>query len=175
MTRFGEWLAEVYNLQVGMRQRWNRHVSLGDLLTDRWETARDYGWGEGTSCYDNVLVLGDVVVGHHTWIGPNCVLDGSGGLQIGDYCTIGAGAQLYSHDSVRWATSGGTAPYERAPTRIGSAVFIGPNTVVAKGVTIGDRAIVGALSFVDCDVPAGGKALGRPARPPLAGTRFYER
>jgi hypothetical protein len=35
--------------------------------------------------YDNVLVLGDVMVGRHTWIGPGCSLDGSGGdLQIGD-------------------------------------------------------------------------------------------
>jgi hypothetical protein len=67
------------------RHRFKRRVSVGDLLTDRWEIAREYGWGEGTSCYDNVLVIGDVRVGKHTWIGPNVILDGSGGLEIGDY------------------------------------------------------------------------------------------
>jgi acetyltransferase-like isoleucine patch superfamily enzyme len=154
----------VQHLTQRMRERWNRHVSVGDLLTDRWQTARDYGWGEETSCYDNVLVLGDVKVGAHTWIGPGCVLDGSGGLEIGDYCTIGAGSQIYSHDSVAWATSMGERPYERAPTRIGSGVFIGPNAIIAKGVTIGDRAVVGALSFVNRDVPAGAKVAGAPAR-----------
>jgi hypothetical protein len=32
----------------------HRHVSVRDLLTDRWEIARDYGFGNGTSCNDNV-------------------------------------------------------------------------------------------------------------------------
>jgi acetyltransferase-like isoleucine patch superfamily enzyme len=31
-------------------------------------------------------------------------------------------------------------------------------------VTIGDKAIVGALSFVNSDIPAGGKFAGSPAR-----------
>jgi hypothetical protein len=52
------------------RQRFHRDVSVGDLLTDRWETPREYGFGEGTSCYDNVLILGDVKVGKNCWIGP---------------------------------------------------------------------------------------------------------
>src|SRR5260370_29734578 len=87
------------------RQRFHRRVSFGDLLTDRWENAREYGFGEGTSCYDNVLVLGDVKVGRNCWIGPNVVLDGSGGLKIGDNCSISAGVQLYTHNTKSWATS----------------------------------------------------------------------
>jgi UDP-3-O-[3-hydroxymyristoyl] glucosamine N-acyltransferase len=73
-----------------MREKFRRHVSVGDLLTDRWEIARDYWFGEGTSCYDNVLILGDVEVGKHCWIGPNVILDGQGGLTIGDHCDISA-------------------------------------------------------------------------------------
>ncbi len=42
--------------------RYRRRVSLGDLLTDRAENAREYGFGEGSTCYDNVLILGDVKV-----------------------------------------------------------------------------------------------------------------
>src|SRR5262249_25437033 len=61
-------------LRSQMKQKFNRHVSFGDLFTDRWETSRHYGFGEGTSCYDNVLILGSVVVGRHTWIGPNVIL-----------------------------------------------------------------------------------------------------
>lgn len=39
--------------------------------------------------HNNVLVLGRVKVGRNTWIGPGCILDGSGGdLQIGDWCSI---------------------------------------------------------------------------------------
>ena len=43
-----------------MKEKFNRHVSIQDLLSDRWETAKFYGFGEGTSCYNNVLILGDV-------------------------------------------------------------------------------------------------------------------
>ncbi len=31
--------------------------------------------GKDTTCYDNALVIGDVMVGEHTWIGPNVVFD----------------------------------------------------------------------------------------------------
>lgn len=148
-----------------MKARFNRHVSIPDLLSDRWETARFYGFGDGSSCYNNVLILGDVQVGRHTWIGPNVVLDGSGGgLQIGDYCSISAGVQIYTHHTVDWSTSLGTEPVATKPTRIGNGVYVGPNSVIQLGCTIGDRAVIGAMSFVNRDVPAGGKGHGAPFR-----------
>lgn len=146
------------------RASFRRHVSTGDLLVERSEIAREWGFGEGTTCYDNVLILGDVQVGKHCWIGPNVILDGSGGLTIGDHVDISAGVQIYSHDTILRAVSGGVAPVERAPTRIGSRVHIGPQTVILKGVTIGDGVIIGALSFVNRDVPTGTRAWGIPAR-----------
>jgi acetyltransferase-like isoleucine patch superfamily enzyme len=142
-----------------------RSLSFGDYFTDRWERARREGFGEGTSCYDNVLILGGVKVGSNTWIGPNVVLDGSGGLEIGDFCSISAGVQIYTHDTVSWSISMGAEEAERSPTKIGSGVYIGPNAVISRGVTIGDKAIIGALSFVNSDIPAGGKFAGSPARP----------
>ena len=152
-------------LRREMREKFCRRVSTGDLLSNRWETARDLGFGEGTSCYDNVLVLGEVRVGKHTWIGPNVILDGSGGpLTIGDYCSISAGVQIYTHSSVQWATSLGKADKESAPTTLGSGVYLGPGTIVQMGVEIGDRTIVGALSVVNRSLPSGVKAWGTPAR-----------
>ena len=56
------------------------------------------------------------------------------------------------------------APLAVAPTRIGNGVFLGPQVIVQKGVTIGDKAVVGAASFVNKDVPAGAKAWGNPAQ-----------
>jgi len=152
------------SLGAEMRQKWNRHVSFPDLFVDRWETARRYGFGEGSSCYNNVLIKGDVQVGKNTWIGPNCILDGEGGLTIGDYCSISAGVQIYSHHTVSWSTSLGKELEEKAPVMIGSGVYIGPQAVIQMGVTIGDKAVVGALSFVNRDVPAGARAYGCPAK-----------
>ncbi len=155
----------IYYLRFRMKSKFNRHVPLGDLLTDRWETAKFLGFGEGTSCYNNVLVLGNVKVGKNTWIGPNVILDGSGGeLVIGDFCSISAGVQIYTHDSVAWSTSLGNDEVDKASTYIGNGVYIGPNSIIQKGVEVGDKAIIGAMSFVNKSVQTNTKVFGIPAK-----------
>jgi len=144
--------------------KFKRTLPFADYIVDRWEKANILGFGEGASIYDSVLVIGDVKVGAKTWIGPFVILDGSGGLEIGTYCSISAGVHLYSHDTVKWAVTGGIAEYEYAPTRIGNNCYIGPHTVVAKGVTIGDGCIIGANSVVLSSIPANSKAAGSPCR-----------
>jgi acetyltransferase-like isoleucine patch superfamily enzyme len=146
------------------RAKFSRVLPVGDYFSDRWEKAKYLGFGEGTSIYDSSIVLGDVRVGRNTWLGPFTVLDGSGGLEIGDFCSISAGVQIYSHDTVQWALSGGKSQPERRPTKIGSRCYIGPNTVVAKGVTIGDGCVIGAGSLVLTDIPGASKAYGVPCR-----------
>lgn len=150
-------------LRAAGRGKWDRVLSFPEMLSDRWEKSRFLGFGEYSSIYDSSLVFGDVTVGEHTWIGPYTLLDGSGGLTIGSHCSISAGVQIYTHDSVSWAISGGVAEYDYAPVTIGNNCYIGPQTVIAKGVTIGAGSIVGALSYVDRDVSPGAKVWGRPA------------
>lgn len=147
-----------------VREQWNRSLPLADYIVDRWARARELGFGAGASIYDSSVVLGDVQVGERTWIGPFTVLDGSGGLSIGRNCSISAGVQIYSHDSIRWALSGGTAEYERAPVVIGDDCYIGPMTVVTRGVTIGRRCLIGANSIVNKDIPDGSIAFGSTCR-----------
>ena len=158
-------IGELYSLlREKMMGQWNRCVPLNDLFTDRWEKARYLGFGEGSSIYDSSLVLGDVKVGENTWIGPFTVLDGSGGLEIGSFCSVSAGVQLYTHDTVRWAISGGKEEPEKAPTKIGSRCYLGPNSIIGKGVTIGDGCIIGANSLVLEDIPPNSKAVGTPCK-----------
>ena len=152
------------HLRDQMREKCGRSVPLADELTDRWERARFLGFGKGTSIYDSALVLGDVRVAENTWIGPQCVLDGSGGLEIGSSCSIATGCQIYSHDSVEWALSGGKAPYRRRPTRVGNSCYLGPGAIVAAGSTIGDHCLIGALSLVKDVIPPHSIALGIPAK-----------
>jgi len=147
-----------------MKQRWNRDLPLEELIFDRWERARQLGFGEGTSVYHNSYIYGDVRVGKYTWIGPFTLLDGTGGLEIGDYCNISSGVQIYTHDTVKRALSGGKAEYERAPVKIGNCCYIAPNTVITKGVTIGDHSLIGAYSLVNTDIPTNSIAFGIPAK-----------
>lgn len=158
-------LREAHRLRRSeIHRRWNRTLPLAEGFTDRWEKALFLGFGEGTSIYDSAVVLGNVKVGEKSWIGPNCVLDGSGGLEIGATCSISAGCQIYSHDTVDWAVTGGAAPYRHAATTIGDNVYIGPGSVIAGGSTIGAHAIIGALSFVRGVIPPNSFAVGQPAR-----------
>lgn len=152
------------SLDDEMLRNYHRSLPFADLLFDRWERAKKLGFGDGTSIYNSSLVLGDVKVGNNTWIGPNTVLDGSGGLEIGDNCSISAGVQIYSHDSIKWATSGGTEKYEYSKTKIASNCYIAPNVIIARGVVLEKGCVVGANSFVNKSFKAGSKLAGNPAK-----------
>jgi acetyltransferase-like isoleucine patch superfamily enzyme len=154
-------LLKLINLK---KKKYNRILPMGEYLIDRHEKARMLGFGEGVTIYDSVLVIGDVKVGTGTWIGPHVVLDGSGTLVIGNNCSISAGVQIYTHDSIQWAVSGGKKEYEYGPTIIGNNCYIGPNAVVEKNVTVGQGAIIGANSLVNKSVPPGSKAVGSPIK-----------
>ena len=84
---------------------------------------------------------------------------------IGDYVDISAGVHIYTHNTVNRAISGGVAGVEYAPTRIGSRVYIGPQSVVEKGIAIGDGVVIGAMSLVNRDVPSDSRVWGIPAAP----------
>lgn len=152
------------HLRGEFRQRFQRDLPLDEMLFDRWERAKSLGFGDKTSIYQNSYVYGDVTVGENTWIGPFTLLDGSGGLTIGSACSISAGVQIYSHDTVKWAVSGGKLPYERAPVVIGDACHIGASVVITKGVTIGAHSVIGSCAFVNRDVPPFTVAFGVPCR-----------
>ena len=152
-------------LRSEMRSAWDRDLPIEELLFDRWERARSLGFGAGSSVYHSCHLYGEVRVGEHTWIGPFTVLDGTGGLEIGSHCDISAGVQIYTHDTVRSVLSAGIEDRETASVRIGDRCYLGPQTVVGKGVSIGDGTVVGACSFVDRDLPAGVMAFGVPCRP----------
>jgi len=120
---------------------------------------------KGITIYNSTTVVGDVRIGNNTWIGPYCSLDGTGGLEIGKFCSISLGCQLLSHDTVKWALSGGRMSYEYANTKIGDCCFLGSYAVISKGVTIGNHCLIAAGAVVTKDVGDFIIAGGVPARP----------
>ena len=110
-------------------------------------------------------VSGEPEIGAGTWIGAFTVIDGSGGLTIGEGCDISSGAQIYTHSSVRRCVSGRAfREVERAPVRIGDHVFVGAGAVITMGLSIGDHSVVAAGAVVTGDVPPFTVVAGVPAR-----------
>ena len=110
-------------------------------------------------------VVGDPDIGEDTWIGPFCLVDGSGGLRIGRGCDLAAGVQIYTHSSMRrCVTAGIKNTVDRAPVSIGDHTFLGAGVIVLMGVTIGSHCVVGAGSVVTVDLPDHTWAVGSPAR-----------
>ena len=166
-------LAEIYRLlellkeklDGAMHEQFDRSLPFADVLFDRWQRAKSLGFGQGSSVYDSCYLFGKVMVGENTWVGPFTILDGSGGLEIGSHCSISAGVHIYTHDTVKWAVSGGEKPFEYGPVKIGDNCYVGPGTIISKGVEIGAGSIIGANSFVNKSFPVNSKIAGCPARP----------
>lgn len=164
--RFAELLRASYlAADERLRAEFQRSLPFQDALFDRWERARRLGFAADVSIYNSAAVFGDVSVGLATWIGPNTLLDGSGGgIEIGAHCSISSGVHIYTHDTVLWALSGGKCERRQAPVRIGDCVYVGSQSVIAAGASIGSRCVVAANSFVNGDVPEATIIGGTPAR-----------
>jgi acetyltransferase-like isoleucine patch superfamily enzyme len=108
--------------------------------------------------------------GNDVWIGYFCLVDGSGGLEIGDRVSISSGVHIYTHDSTEYRRLNtqkdpiNGSHIKRSPVKIGSNVQIGANAVIAPGVTIGDNVVIGALSFVNKNISSNTIAVGSPCK-----------
>lgn len=138
-----------FKLREETNQQWKRTLPMGELFVNRWEKADFLNFGKGTSIYDSSIVMGQVNVGENTWIGPNTLLDGTGGpLTIGKGCDISAGVQIYTHDTVKRCLSEGKLEVDKGAVAIGDFCYIAPMSIIAKGITIGSHCVVAAHSFV---------------------------
>jgi acetyltransferase-like isoleucine patch superfamily enzyme len=162
---FYESIMEVHEtLDNAFLQHHNRSLPLNETFVDRWERAKKLGFGDKTSIYDSSVVIGEVKVGMNVWIGPFTIIDGSGKISIGDYCTISAGVHIYTHDNVKQTLTSGAMEIDRTPVVIGNNVYVGPNAIITKGVTIGNSCVIGANALVNRNVPEHSIVMGQPGR-----------
>lgn len=101
-------------------------------------------------------------------------------LSIGDRVAIGDRTQIHAGDTVTigsdtlisWDCCIMDRDYHKlmsetektAPVHIGNHVWIGARSMILKGVTIGDNAVVAAGAVVTKDVPSGCIVGGNPAK-----------
>ncbi len=148
-----------------MRKKFDRVLPSGEYIFNRFDKNAYLGFGEGSSVYDTCVILGDVKVGDHVWIGPYTLLDGSAAqLSIGDFVSVDSGVMIYTHDSTKYYVSGGNDPFVSGAVTVGSNVVIGTMSMIGCGVTIGDHSVIAAHSFVNEDVPPFRIVAGNPAK-----------
>ena len=96
-----------------------------------------------------------IVTGANCWIGINAVIaSGQGGIFMGDNVLIGPNAAIVTgrHDFEKLSLKSIEQDYSGLPITIGNDVWIGANVTILGGVTIGERAVIGAGSVVTKDV-----------------------
>lgn len=105
-------------------------------------------------------------------IGNNCKISSHTficeGVTIEDEVFIGHSVTFINDRFPRSTTTSGSlqteADWKCEPTRIKRGASIGSGATLMCGITIGERAIVGAGSVVTKDVPPGTIVAGNPAR-----------
>jgi len=89
------------------------------------------------------------------------------GVHIEDEVFIGHGVMFINDLYPRATAAGGLqteADWKVVPTYVKKGASIGSGAVILGGITIGERALVGAGAVVTKDVPADGVVAGVPAR-----------
>jgi acetyltransferase-like isoleucine patch superfamily enzyme len=122
---------------------------------------------------------GHLRIGSFVYVGDGVIVSAQQEVEIGEATLIAHGVMVFDNDShplnasareVQFRHMLGvrdrSAPVEvaSAPVRIGRRCWIGMNSLVMKGVTIGDNTVVASGSVVTADLPAGMVAAGNPAR-----------
>lgn len=104
---------------------------------------------------------GRISIGSHSHINRGCLLDGRGGLTIGNSVSVSHQVSLItgSHDK-------DSSDFREIdlPIVIGDYAWIGANATVLQNVTIGQGAIICAGAVVVKDVPEYAIVGGVPAR-----------
>ncbi|WP_296698061.1 acyltransferase [Thiocapsa sp. UBA6158] len=132
--------------------------------------------GEGSRIWQFVVILPGARIGADCNICAHCLIEND--VVIGDRVTIKSGVQLWDglriEDDV-FIGPNVTFTNDRFPrskqypdrfvtTLVKRGASIGGGAVILPGLTIGERAMVGAGAVVTRSVPAGATVVGNPAR-----------
>ena len=122
----------------------------------------------------HVVILsrrGPLHIGNNVHLEPSSSIVSHNGVTIGNYCTVSHGVRLFTASadySGRWFTNAFPDPSfqqpKEGPITIEDRVIIGGNSVVMPGVTVGEGAAVGALSFIRKSVDGWRIYGGNPLR-----------
>jgi maltose O-acetyltransferase len=150
-----------------------RHIESilrGLLVKMKYRSIRFSSLGAGCvyqSLTSNFSTANKISMGANVHIGPGAVLDGAGGITVGDGCILAPEVKIFSR-SHNFDDDVQALPFDNvmlvAPVHIGRYVWIGTRAIVLPGVSIGEGAVIGAGAVVSKNIPSYAVAVGNPAR-----------
>ena len=156
------WMAR-YNATLATAQE-----ALLALLRERFAEVGDNAWIRPPFFCDYGY---NIRLGRGSFMNFNCVVLDVCSVTIGEGTQVGPAVQIYAADHPRDAGVRKSGVENGKPVSIGRDVWIGGGAIILPGVSIGDGAVIGAGAVVTRDVPAGGRAVGNPARAPTSSRR----
>jgi acetyltransferase-like isoleucine patch superfamily enzyme len=133
-----------------------------------WHFTRDMKLGEHVFIRPplNVFYPKNVTVEDNVYINSGLTILAQDKVFIGSYTMIATNVSIITvdHDYSKIRQEAVKA-HKKAPVHIEKNVWLGANTVVLAGVTIGEGAVLGAGSVVTHNIPPYTIACGVPARP----------
>jgi maltose O-acetyltransferase len=105
----------------------------------------------------------NILCGDNVFFNVNCVVLDENKVTIGSHVLFGPGVQLYTASHPLEAQMRRTHKISK-PISIGDDCWIGGNTIICPGVTIGNGCVIGAGSVVTKDIPDFTMAVGNPAK-----------
>ena len=112
---------------------------------------------EGKLTKWNWMVQGvkNLKFGKNIDIGAFVYINANSGVVIEDNVQVGGGVKIYSVSTVDG---------KKGEIILKKNCKIGANSIIMPGVTIGENSVIGALSFVNRDIPDNVVAFGIPAK-----------
>lgn len=106
----------------------------------------------------------NIEVGRNFFANYNCTMLDVAKITIGENCFMASNVAIYTAGHPIHPDSRNSMYEYGIPVTIGDNVWIGGNTVICPGVTIGSNCVVGAGSVVTKDIPDWSVAAGNPCR-----------
>ena len=106
----------------------------------------------------------NITLGDQVYFNFNCTILDVTAVTIGSRTLFGPGVQVYTATHPLDYQERTTGLEYAKPISIGEDVWVGGGAIICPGVSIGDRAVIGAGSVVTKDIPADTLAAGNPCR-----------
>lgn len=120
-----------------------------------------------TTTFLQTIGNGMIIIGNNCGI-SHCAITAASQVIIEDEVLLGSGCKIYDTDfhelSYEDRKKENISKISVKPVRICEGAFIGANTIILKGVTIGRHCVVGAGSVVTHNIPENEIWAGNPAR-----------